>query len=324
MLKDLPAPPAGKKGWPWTKESKSLPPLMPDGKKWPKISIVTPSYNQGQFLEETIRSVLLQNYPNLEYVIMDGGSADNSVEIIKKYEKHLSYWISEKDKGQTDAIQRAFEKATGEIIGWINSDDYFMPNALSTVAKEFSKQPDIELLIGGYLVIRASGKKICKYYSFPQSFESLLCAGQLFGQMASFWKRDVFFSVGGLDCTLRFCFDYDLFLRLILKKNPHGINKILAAYRLHQSSKSSLIWEKVGNKEKIDLQVKCGIQAITERDRATIISETQKKFTKLNLIGLLSDFLFDPIFLLKSSASRIRDNIFNPILKIISFNNAKK
>jgi glycosyltransferase involved in cell wall biosynthesis len=309
MLKDLPAPPVGKKGWPWTKESKSLPPLMPDGKKWPKISIVTPSYNQGQFLEETIRSVLLQNYPNLEYIIMDGGSTDGSVEIIKQYENHLSYWISEKDKGQADAIQRAFEKATGEIIGWINSDDYFMPDALSTAAKEFLKQPDMELLIGGYLVIRASGKKICKYYSFPQSFESLLCNGPLFGQMATFWTKNAFFDVGALDVSLEFCFDYDLFLRLTKRKRPGKINHILAAYRLHEDTKTSIIWDVVGKNEMRSLQTKYGIQMIPESQCLREIQESKSLFKKINKKGLLLDSYLDIPFFLRTILSKLRDKV---------------
>src|SRR5688572_28969334 len=104
MLSDLPAPPPGKTGWPWTEETFQLPEAMPDGKRWPRISIVTPSYNQGQFIEETIRSVLLQCYPNLEYIVIDGGSTDDSVEIIEKYKSWLTYWVSEPDKGQVDAI----------------------------------------------------------------------------------------------------------------------------------------------------------------------------------------------------------------------------
>ena len=108
---------------------------MPDGRSWPKISIVTPSYNQGEFLEETIRAVLLQNYPNLEYFIMDGGSTDNSVEIIKTYKPWLTYWVSEKDKGQADAINKGFERVTGDILAWLNSDDTYEPDILKDMEK---------------------------------------------------------------------------------------------------------------------------------------------------------------------------------------------
>lgn len=134
-LSELPPPPSGKTGWPWTQASPQPPDQMLDGAEWPKISIVTPNYNYGRFIEETIRSVLLQGYPNLEYIVIDGGSTDDSVEIIKKYEPWLTYWVSEKDKGQANAINRGINLATGEWFNWINSDDILLQNAFLTLVK---------------------------------------------------------------------------------------------------------------------------------------------------------------------------------------------
>src|SRR5438067_1469746 len=152
-LVELPPPPAGKTGWPWTDETPALQSTRPDGSAWPRISIVTPSYNQGQFIEETIRSVLLQGYPDLEYIIIDGGSQDESVEIIKKYEPWLTYWVSEQDRGQSHAINKGFDRSTGLILGWLNSDDVLLPNALATVASAIP-QPDEPVLISGRAEIR--------------------------------------------------------------------------------------------------------------------------------------------------------------------------
>jgi glycosyltransferase involved in cell wall biosynthesis len=143
-LKDLPAPPQGKIGWPWIERSSQLPDKMTDGSAWPHISIVTPSYNQGQFIEETIRSVLLQGYPNLEYIIIDGGSTDNTVEIIEKYESWISYWVSEKDSGQSDALNKGFAIGDGQICAYINSDDIFLPNALSKVSLAYAENPEFK------------------------------------------------------------------------------------------------------------------------------------------------------------------------------------
>src|SRR5215831_6523303 len=117
-LCELPPAPAGKSGWPWTEETSALADQNEDGINWPRISIVTPSYNQGQFLEETIRSVLLQNYSNLEYIVIDGGSSDNSAEIIRKYEPWLTHWVSEKDDGQSHAINKGFQRVTGDLVAW--------------------------------------------------------------------------------------------------------------------------------------------------------------------------------------------------------------
>lgn len=134
-LSQLPSPQTDRVGWPWTMESPRLPPTMPDGRPWPRISIVTPSFNQGEFIEETIRSILLQGYPNLEYIIMDGGSTDGSVEIIRKYEPWLSFWESGSDRGQAHAINKGIERATGEWLNWINSDDILMQSALGMFAE---------------------------------------------------------------------------------------------------------------------------------------------------------------------------------------------
>ena len=120
---------------------------------WPRISIVTPSFNQGRFLERTILSVLNQNYPNLEYIVMDGGSTDESVEIIKKYENYLAYWISEKDNGQSDAIKKGFQKSTGEILAWLNSDDIYLSGALRGVAGFFRDGKGTEVVYGNRYII---------------------------------------------------------------------------------------------------------------------------------------------------------------------------
>src|SRR5688572_23620138 len=147
LLALLPENSEDKKGWPWDQETVFD---FNDSKKhWPRISIVTPSYNQGIFLEETLRSILLQNYADLELIVIDGGSKDNSVEIIKKYEPWITYWISEKDNGQSDAINKGFKKASGEIVAWINSDDLLTPGSLHKVAEYFTALPETTGLIHG-------------------------------------------------------------------------------------------------------------------------------------------------------------------------------
>lgn len=135
-LPELPPPPRGKTGWPWTIESKRLPEKMPDGRPWPRISIVTPSYNQGRYIEETIRSVLLQGYPDLEYIIMDGGSTDGAVDVIRKYEHWLTHWQSRPDSGQGAAILGGMKCSSGRIVHWINSDDVVLSDILGLIAMQ--------------------------------------------------------------------------------------------------------------------------------------------------------------------------------------------
>ena len=156
---------------------------------FPKISIVTPSYNQVKFLERTILSILNQNYPNLEYIIIDGGSTDGSVEIIKKYEKYLACWVSEKDKGQSDAINKGFKKASGDIIAWQNSDDIYLPGVFEKVALLFSKRKDMDVVFGNIYLIDENDNILRDIRYVPFSLKSFLYEGCNITNQATFWRR---------------------------------------------------------------------------------------------------------------------------------------
>lgn len=200
---------------------------------FPKISIVTPSYNQGQYLEETILSVIGQNYPNLEYVIIDGGSTDNSVEIIKKYEKHLTYWISEKDNGMYHAIQNGFEKTSGDIMAWINSDDKYHPKSLFVVAEIFSNYPKVEWLQGLPSLIDETGRVV----SLPgfrkwSKYNYLLAEYEWIQQESCFWKRSLWERSGStLDTSLKYAGDFELWLRFFNTAELYSVNTIIGAFR---------------------------------------------------------------------------------------------
>jgi glycosyltransferase involved in cell wall biosynthesis len=152
-IAELPPPPSGKSGWPWTIETPPLPERLPDGSVWPLISIVTPSYNREEFLEETIRSVLLQGYPELEFFIIDGGSTDHSVEVIRKYEKWLTQWISEKDRGEYHAINKGLPLCHGEIITFHNSDDYYLSGAFGDAAIRWSQDKGCGVIAGAFYYV---------------------------------------------------------------------------------------------------------------------------------------------------------------------------
>jgi glycosyltransferase involved in cell wall biosynthesis len=230
----------------------------------PAFTIVTPSFNQGDFLEETIQSVLAQNYPNLEYVVMDGGSTDRSVEIIRKYESHLHHWESHKDSGHVDATYRGFEWGRGELLGWVSSDDLLLPGCLHKVGRYFAAHPEIVCVIGGAVIIdqdsrplrSRSGTALCNLGN-RMTFDKLLFKHCSFNQPASFWRRSAFESGGGFDRRLKFSHDYDMYFRLA-QQGPFGqIKDWLACFRLHSTSKTStlqalcaaeneLLWRKYG------------------------------------------------------------------------------
>jgi glycosyltransferase involved in cell wall biosynthesis len=249
-LKDLPPAPEGKTGWPWTEQSEPLPDKMADGSDWPRISIVTPNYNYGQFIEETIRSVLLQGYPNLEYIVIDGGSTDNSVEIIKKYEKWLSYWVSEKDNGQSNAINKGIKKCTGIIFNWLNSDDILTAYSLFHVSSMWIKESPTILVGSGKIVLEDK----CSEW-IPNSSQSisplnlaLYCQGGVgMSQPSTFLNLNAVKGAGGINESLNYIMDYTLYLNLLLNQNSVTkglipLSHCLSIAKLHKNAKTFLSW----------------------------------------------------------------------------------
>jgi glycosyltransferase involved in cell wall biosynthesis len=205
----------------------------------PKISIVTPSFNQGQYLEATILSVLNQNYPHLEYIIIDGGSTDGSIEIIKKYEASLTYWISEKDHGQADAINKGLKKCTGEIFNWINSDDLLCPGALHVIAELYEKN-QFEILAGSVLEFDEEGMERIIYNKDLTPENMILKVPNMRFHQPGIWlKTDKVKELGGLNIHYHYCFDWHLVIRnLMLHPKIIYTKDVLVRFRLHSLSKT--------------------------------------------------------------------------------------
>lgn len=243
-LSELPPPPPAKKGWPWREEVKSNIGLHTQGNALPRISIITPSFNQGQFIEETIRSVLLQGYPNLEYIVIDGGSSDNSADVIRRYEPWITFWVSEKDKGQTDAINKGFARATGTILAWLNSDDVYTEGALWTVARFFSAHPELDIGYGSCRSLDETSR--CLAIHVPSEFKlKRLLSSNFIAQPATFFSRRVLDAVGGLNQKYHFAFDYGLWMKAALQGRSFARipGPPLAGFRAWQQSKSETSFE---------------------------------------------------------------------------------
>jgi GT2 family glycosyltransferase len=201
------------------------------------VSVITPSYNQAPFLEQTIQSVLEQDYPGIEYIVVDGGSRDNSTEIIKKYADRLAYWISERDSGQAEAINKGFARANGEILAWLNSDDYYMRNTISVVVRYFEQNPDVVMIYGDMLAVDGAGQtiNILKYKQL--TLEDLLCF-QIIGQPSVFFRRSALDKTGLLDPSFHFMLDHHLWIRLAQQGRILHVPQVWSAARYHPQAKN--------------------------------------------------------------------------------------
>ncbi len=214
---------------------------------WPLIALITPSYNQAAYLERTIRSVLEQNYPRLEFIIMDGGSTDGSVEIIRRYQSHLAHWTSAKDGGQSDAINQGFARSTGAVMTWLNSDDVLLPGALRHVGEAFAQHPDIHWLTGQ--PVNTDVHDHLRLFPLKVGYRrGLIQRGWYHGrglgfirQEGTFWRRSLWEQAGGLDAARRYTMDYDLWRRFARYADLVALDVPLAAFRVQPEQKTAAL-----------------------------------------------------------------------------------
>lgn len=212
--------------------------------KLPKITVVTPSFNQAAFLERTLTSVLDQRYPNLEYIVIDGGSTDGSQDIIRKYAGRLAYWVSEKDRGQSHAINKGFQRATGDWIAWQNSDDIYYPGAFASLARAAARQRDADLIIGNVNLIDADDQVLRDLCYVTPTYASMLAEGMILTNQVAFWRREMHAKLGWLDESLSCAFDYEWFLRLLQAGHGAHVNQCWGGYRFHGETKTSLLGDR--------------------------------------------------------------------------------
>ena len=204
----------------------------------PRITVVTPSFNQAAYLERTILSVLDQGYPNLEYIIIDGGSTDGSVEIIRRYADRLAWWVSEPDRGQTDAINKGLRRATGEWVAWQNSDDIYYPGTFYHLAAAAAKHPNADLIIGDMMLIDEHDRPLRDIRYVKPSYKALLAEGMVLTNQSAFWRSSVHAKIGMMNEGMHYSFDYEWFLRLTQQVKCAHTAHILGALRLHGETKT--------------------------------------------------------------------------------------
>ncbi len=253
--------------------------------KLPIISIVTPSYNEGQFIEKTIQSVINQNYPNIEYIIIDGGSEDDSPNIINRYKEKLSYLCFEPDSGQTHAINKGFRKVSGEIVTWLNSDDFYLPGTFEKVASFFLENPEIDCVYGDMEIVDEETNLLCVKRCIPYDYKICLYTGCLIPQPASFFKKSVFERIGFLDEKQRYFMDYEFFTRMGYNQLNFGtIRHSLSAFRLHQLSKTVANYPQ--NIERYNILWKFKKKPFKNKRMNYLYASVQKNFYKIKMYGL--------------------------------------
>lgn len=205
---------------------------------YPRISVVTPSYNQGPLIEETLRSIHDPGYPNLEHIVIDGGSTDQSVEIIERYADKLAFWVSEPDGGQTHALRKGFEKATGDILCWLNSDDLYRPNTLFEVARTMEEKPEARFLYGDSMWVTLDGDVIRPKKEHGWNRFIWMYDHNFFPQPSTFWRRDLYEQVGGLDESFDLAMDGDLFIRFADVTKPIHVRSVWSHMRYYPEQKN--------------------------------------------------------------------------------------
>jgi len=248
----------------------------------PRISIVTPSYNQAQFLERTLRSVLDQRYPDLEYVVMDGGSTDGSADLIRKYADQLTYWVSEKDRGQSDAINRGFARCTGDVFGWVNSDDYLMPGALEAVAQAWRADPDAGAWVGDCL---RTSEGTDEEYTIEASALDLDTLGNrwfevFFGQPSCFFSARAWRECGPLDEDLHYSMDLDLWLKMLKKFRFVHVPCVLSCAPKHPDAKT-VAQRRLSIAQTWVVRARHGFAAAVESEIAALLAEHERNVDKI-------------------------------------------
>jgi glycosyltransferase involved in cell wall biosynthesis len=273
---------------------------MRNGQPWPRVSVVTPSYNQGMYIECVIRSVLLQGYPDLEYVLIDGGSTDNSVEVIRNYEPWLSYWTSEKDSGQADALRKGFQKTRGDLLCWINSDDLLAPAALSAVAEAYASNPQLGLYAGTVENFGESerSRKVVKQLdiSFMNLLLPLYETRPTWHQPGIFFSSELYRKSGGINPRYFYRMDYDLILRMLDKgAGVCYINQTLAYFRKHRLSKTgNLTYAFVKDQMEETYQVaKSFLNKLSDADRERLRLQHVSNLVHTAYFGLVHGHLGD-------------------------------
>ncbi len=236
-------------------------------KKAPKISIVTPSFNQGNFIERTLNSVLIQNYPNLEYIVQDGGSSDNTISILEQYASKLKHWESKKDNGQSHAINLGFKHATGEIMAYLNSDDLLLPGSLNYIAEYFNKHPDVDVVYGHRILINGNDYEIGRW-TLPKHCSKVLEWADFVPQETLFWRRTAWEKAGGcIDESFKFAMDWDLIMRLLDSgANMKRLPRYLGAFRIHQQQKTLSFITETGYQEMDRIRRRIHNKRVTDED----------------------------------------------------------